>query len=199
MANNDNATGFRPVGPDGSYSDSGQVNAYLVPATDSTALFIGDPVIVNGTASVPTVDSAYGNYALPQVIRATAGSGGYTTGVVVGVEAITQESLPYREASTERIVFVNDDPDQLFEIQEDSDTATLALTDTGSNADFIIAAGDTAYAQSNAESNSDTADTTATLQLRLERLVPREDNAQGANAKWLVRFNLHQKRNTTGV
>jgi hypothetical protein len=184
---------------DGSSCDSGQVNAYLVPSTDSTALFIGDPVIVNGTASIPTVASEFKGHTLPQVIRATAGSGAYTTGVVVGVEPITNDSTPYRVASTERIVYVSDDPDQLYSIQEDSDTSTLAVTNTQQNADFVIGTGSTVTSLSAAEINSDTADTTATLQLRIERLLPREDNATGDNAEYIVRFNLHQKRNTTGV
>jgi hypothetical protein len=199
MANNDNARGFQPVKPDGSYCDSGQVTAYLIPSTDSTAVFVGDPVIANGTASVPTVSSEFEGHYLPQVIRATAGSGAYTTGVVVGVEPIEQSSTTYRAASTERVVYVNDDPNQMFEIQEDSDGGALAAVNTGQNADFIIGTGSTVTGLSAAEIDSGTADTTATLQLRLERLVPRSDNTVGNYAKWLVRFNLHQKRNTTGI
>ena len=199
MANDDAPRGFQPVRMDGASCDSGGVNAYVVAAGDTTALFIGDPVIITGTAAIPTVASEFKGHTLPVVTIATAAGGSYVSGVVVGVEPITAESLVYRAASTQRVVYVNDDPDQLFMIQEDSDGGALAVTATQSNADFIIGSGSTTTGLSAVEIDSSTEATTATLQLRLERFAPREDNALGANVDWIVRLNLHQKRNTTGV
>jgi hypothetical protein len=40
---------------------------------------------------------------------------------------------------------------------------------------------------------------TSTAQLRLLRLVPREDNAHGAWAKWEVLINEHVYKATAGV
>lgn len=195
MANADAAFGFRAVNQDGSACTNFQVHKYYVPSTDSTALYKGDPVIIAGSADAAGV---------PTVTRATAGSGAYVTGVVVDFDPVTGVSSPnlgrtYRPASTAMYVWVADDPDQLFEIQEDSDTSTLAAANVGQNADFIIGTGSTVTGMSATELDSSTANTTNTLQCRIERLAPREDNAIGAQANWIVRFNLHQKRYTTGV
>lgn len=190
MANSDIAFGLKPVRYASGAPYNGAANRYYVPSSDGTALFIGDPVIIAGSADSDGVAS---------VTRATAGSGAYILGVVVGVEAETNDSLTYRAASTERYVFVADDPNLIFEIQEDADGGALAATDVGLNADIIIAAGSTTTGLSGVELDSSTAATTNTLQLRIEGFAQRADNEIGANAKMECSINLHQRRNTTGV
>jgi hypothetical protein len=186
MANADAPRGFTPIRQLGSAPHSGGVGRYYIGTGDSNNIFIGDPVDLGGTGN--TAGTA------PSVVRATAGSGGYVVGVVVGIENLTSDNLSrtYRPASTEGYLLVADNPNEEFEIQEDSDAETLAITAIGSNIDFIIGTGNTTTGISATELNSNTCDTTNTLQCRVMRLVDRPDNEIGAQAKWIVKFNLHR-------
>lgn len=192
MANLDQPFGFKPIRKIGASPHSGGVNRYYVATGDSNNIFIGDPVDDSGTGDT---------FGVPGVVRATAGSGGYVRGVVVGIENNTSDNLgrTYRPASTAAYLLIADDPDAEFEVQEDSDAETLAAASIGSNVDFIFGTGNTTTGVSAAELNSNTCDTTNTLQCRVLGLVQRDDNEIGANAKWRVRFNLHRARYTTGL
>lgn len=203
MANSDASFGLRPVRHRNGAPYNGAANPYYVPSSYATALFIGDPVKTTGTSNTAEVSApGAGNFpagSLPEINR--AGATGDITGVIVGFAAdATSLENQYNPASTERIVFVADDPELMFEVQEDSDTSTLAATSVGLNANVIFTnAGSTTSGQSGAELDSSTAATTATLQLRLERLANRADNEVGANAKWLVSILQHSALNSTGV
>ena len=170
---------------------NGASNRYFVPATDATELFAGDPVILAGSADVNGVAT---------VTRATAGATNKTTGVVVGFQPDEIFGPGFREASTDRYVLVADSPDLLFEIQEDSVGGALAVTDVGSNANYVAGAGSTVSKHSGFELDSSTAAIGATLQCRIAGFVQRADNEVGANAKILVSFNLHTSADgTAGV
>lgn len=191
MANANTPRGFRPVRYRSGAPYNGAYNEYDCPASDGTAIGIGDPVIVNGTASTD---------GTPQAIKATAAGGNYITGIVVGVKPVTRDSTLYREASTLRRLHVADDPELLFEAQEDAVGGALAVTAIGGNADWVDGTVSTSTGLSAAQIDSSTANTTNTLQLRLERFVDRPDNEPAsANAKVLVSINLHSRRNLTGV
>lgn len=182
MANSDSPTGLRPVGYKSGAPYNGACNMYYVPASDSTALFIGDPVIIAGSADAKGV---------PDVTRAASTT--RITGVVVGFAPVpgaaagsqTAVDRGYRTASTADYVLVADDYDLLFEVQEDAVGGALAVTDVGNNADLIIAAGNTYSKRSGVELDSSTAATTA-AQMRIVGFVQREDNEIAANAKMLV-------------
>ncbi len=192
MANTDGPRGFVPVRTAYGAPNSGRINRYYVGTGDSNNIFIGDPVDLSGTGDTAGTS--------PAVVRATAGSGGYSVGVVVGIENLTSDNLgrTYRPASTAAYLLVADDPEQEFEIQEDSDGNALAITAIGSNGDFIFGTGNTTTGISACELDSTSVADTATLQLRILGLVPREDNEIGSYAKWRVKFNLHRYRYTTG-
>jgi hypothetical protein len=193
MANTNAPTGLRPVRYRSGAPYNGACNTYSVPASDGTALFVGDPVIIGGSADANGV---------PTILRATAAGGAYISGVVVGFEPLrTDLTVLHRAASTLRNVFVADDPALIFEIQEDGIGGALAVTDVGLNVDLIATqAGSTATGKSGWSADTSTKATTNTLQLRIEGFVQREDNEVGvANAKILVSINLHQSRNLTGV
>ncbi len=190
MANANTPRGLWPVRYRDGRPYNGAATRFYVPASDSTALFLGDPVIVAGSADADGVGT---------VIRATAAGGAYISGVVVGVEAETRDSLPYRAASTARYVYVATDPDLLFEIQEDAVGGALAAADIGLNADLVAAAGSAITNYSGFQLDTSTKATTNTLQLRTHGFVQRANNEIGANAKVLVSINLHQSRNTTGI
>jgi hypothetical protein len=186
MANSDAAFGLRPVNADGR-PYCGTINRYYVPSSDGTALFTGDPVVVAGTATATD--------GVPTITRATAGNNNQITGVVVGFEADDIIPTGYRAASTARYVLVADDPDQLFEIQEDAVGGALAITGVGANAELVAGTGSTVTGLSAFELDSSSTPGDASSQLRVERFVDRADNeVASANAKFLVRINLHSKR-----
>lgn len=191
MANSNAPRGLVPVRHRSGAPYNGAANLYFVPASDGTALFIGDPVIIGGSADADGV---------PTAIRATAAGGSYISGVVVGfVPDPTNLELKNRTASTARYVYVCDDPDVIFEIQEDAVGGALAAVDVGLNADLIAGTGSTVTGYSGFQLDTSTKATTNTLQLRIVRFAQRADNEISANAKVEVAINLHQSRNLTGV
>lgn len=190
MANTNSPTGLQPVRYRNGSPWMGAARRYFHPATDSTALFLGDPVIIAGSGDTDGV---------PTCTRATAGSAGRITGVVVGFEPnATLNAVGYGAGSTAFYVLVADDPALLFEIQEDAVGGALAATSIGLNADLVAGSGSTATKLSGFQLDSSTAATTATLQLRIIEFVQRVDNEIGANAKVLVAINLPTETGAVG-
>lgn len=187
MANVDSPAGFRPVMHRNGAPYNGSFRLYSVAAGDGTALMIGDPVKLAGTGQT------IANRVLQDVVRAATGD--VVTGVVVGVQPDSQDSLRYRAASTLRIIYVADDPDLLFEIQEGSSGTAFTANDIGLNANFVVASGSTVTALSGVQIDNATEQTTNTLDLHLVQPVPRDDNAIGYSCKWLVTINRHQFSN----
>jgi hypothetical protein len=187
MANTNTPRGFVPLREAGSGTHSGGVNMYYHPASDATALYIGDPVIKNGSSDAAGV---------PGVVRATAA--GAITGVVQGfVPDGTTNMAGYGAASTAYYVLVCDDPDAIFEIQEDGVGGNLAAADIGLNADFIVAAGNAYSKRSGTMLDTSTKATTATLPLKIVSLSTRPGSEFGAYAKVLVKINNHTEANAS--
>lgn len=203
MANVSKPGGLKPVGYLSGAPWNGQARIYYVPATNGTALYVGDPV-TRLTADADT-------NGIPSVSIGVAGSA--ICGVIVGVlptypsvslEAPTldlaRRSLP---VSTAGYVLVADDPNILFEVEEGvtGQGAGTALTAAaiGNNANFVIAAGATTYADSRTLLDNSTEATAATLNLKIMSLAQREDNAFGSRAKWIVKINNHQYGSSTGT
>lgn len=196
MANADTPFGLRPVRYLSGAPWNGQVRPYLIPSSDATAVFIGDPVKLAGSAGTAgqKVDGLPAG-GLATVIQAAAGDP--IIGVVVGFEPIkTSLETLHRAASTARIAYVADDPNVIFEIQEVSGGTALTADEVGLNANFVVAAGSTTTGLSGVELNNATEATTATLNLRILGLVQREDNTYGEHAKYEVLVNNHQLRGT---
>jgi hypothetical protein len=181
MANANTPFGLKPVKDAGSGYETGGLSMYYVPATDGTALYIGDPVVKAGSS-----DGA-GN---PSVTIAAAG--GPITGVVMGfVPDGTTDQAGYRAASTAAYVLVCDNPDEAFIIQEDGVGGQLAAADVGLNASIIVAAGNAYSKRSGVMLDSSTKATTAGLELKILGLAPIPGNDFGAYAKFLVKINNH--------
>jgi hypothetical protein len=187
MANVHSPAGFRPVMHRNGAPYNGAFREYSVAAGYGTALYIGDAVILAGTSQT------IGGRVLSDVQQCA--TGGVPVGVIVAVKPDTQDSLRYRAANTLRTVYVADDPDLLFEIQEGNSGTALADNDAGLNIDFVVAAGSTTTGLSGTMLNNATEQTTNTLDLHLVSPVAREDNEVGYSRKWLVTFNRHQFRN----
>lgn len=192
MAYPDASFGFRPVRHRNGAPYNGAARAYWVDSSDNTALFIGDPVILDGTSNTSEIKVIGGTFppgTLPGATRATAGANNLVTGVVVGVMAANRESLPYRAASTERVILVADDPDLIFEVQAD---AAYALADVGSNTNILFThAGSTTTGRSGAEVDA-TAGADATYQCQVVAVVndPKNEGAAVGN-RVEVFFALH--------
>lgn len=200
MANADTRFGLRAIKNRDGSPWNGKINPYFVPATDATALYLGDPVTKTGTANTAAAGEA-GQYVpgtLPEVAKSTAGDTNPITGVIIAFETDPDnDNIVYRTASTERVVWVADAPDVICEIQADS-ANPVAATDIGSNAALIFThGGDNNTGLSGAELDTSTFATTATEQLKVLRIVNREDNELGENAKLEVIINNHTESNGT--
>lgn len=187
MPNADTPFGLRPVQHRNGAPYNGAFRLYSVAAGNATEIMMGDPVTLAGTSQ--TINGQI----YSDVVRSATGD--VFTGVCVGVMPVTQDSLRYRAASTQRVLMIADDPDLLFEIQEATGGTPLTANDAGLNANIVVAAGSTVTAQSGVELNNATEATTATLDIHIVGPVNREDNAIGEHCKWLVTFNRHQFRN----
>ena len=196
MANTDRPSGFKPVRYLNGAPWNGQVNIYYLAAGDGTATFIGDAVVSAGSADAtghyPTVQQATNNQNIRGVIV------GFSNTPYVNFD-VTESSRVYRPGLTAMYCALVDDPNVIFEVQEDSDTSTLDADSVGQNADIVVGSGNTTTGLSAMELDSDSPSTTASAQCRILGLVNREDNELGTNAKWLVVFNEHEFKSTTGV
>lgn len=191
MPNLNTPFGLRPVGGIGGGVYSGKITQYSVPASDATAIFVGDPVKLAGTSQI------INGQVFSDVAQAATGN--TIVGVVVGVLADTRDSLTYRAASTQRVLLVNDDPNAVFEIQQVTGGTALTANDVGLNANFVVAAGSTVTGYSGVTIDNTTEATTNTLDLKIVGMPNRADNdvgtavGTGADAsKFYVRINRHQ-------
>lgn len=178
MANGNVARGLIPVRMADGSPYNGAVDMFYVPASDSTALYEGDPVTLAGSADSAGVAS----------VARTAASG-TITGAVVGFADATSMTAGYRAASTAAYVLVAHGQDILFEIQEDAVGGAIAAADIGLNADIIVAAGNAYSKSSGVMLDTSTKATTVTLPLRIKGIAQRPDNELSANAKVLVTLN----------
>jgi hypothetical protein len=198
MANANRPAGFIPVQYLNGAPWNGQARLYSIAAAYATALYIGDPVKSSGTANAD---------GIPGIVLGAATGG--LRGVIVGLG--TQEGLianpqnldityrPGAETSKDWFAMVVDDPNVLFEIQENSNTLQIAATDIGLNTISLSGTGNGFTSGWQLPSSTDaTPAVTATLQLKLMGLVRRQQNAFGAYAKHLVQINVHELAHGTG-
>jgi len=195
MANLDAPFGLRPVRYASGHAYTGAANRYRKEA--STIIGIGDPVVRTGTASTAGTNNA-DTTGVPLVDRAAAGSG-TITGVVVAIEKIDSGTgdratdTKHMAAADTGYLLVADDPNLIFECQEDG---AMAVTAVGEAADLAtVADADTNTGLSKIEIDSSNAGTGD--QLKILRLANRPDNELGANAVWEVMINEHTDKAAT--
>jgi len=197
MANTDAPNGLTPVMHKSGAPYNGSVNPYVMISTYATAAFVGDVVIRvaggSNTAKITTPTGSFEIGTLPDVEKATLADGNSATGVIVGFGANPDNlSLQYRAASTERLVWVCDDPDVVFEVQANG---AIPAASIGLNGILIAThSGSTVTGRSGLE-----LDTTGTApsadasnMLTITRAVNRTDvDTTLTHAKVLVRINQH--------
>lgn len=186
MANVAKANGFTPVKALGSMGGyTGRVTKYV--ATTSGALYVGDIVKLDGTTGTGDALGYRG------VIAITATTD-IPCGVVVGFQPLLSNlNLPqsYKEASsTQRVVYVADDPMQLF---EGNASATIAAADVGLNISAsTFSSGSTTTGQSGQQLDGGTEATTLTLLFRIVAFKDSPDNDPASiNQRVFVKFLRH--------
>lgn len=198
MANENRPAGFIPREYLNGAPWNGQARLYSIAAAYGTALYVGDPVISSSSADangVPGIARGVGTGALRGVIVGL----GKTPG---GFFNPSNLDITYRPANDPAVWYaaVVDDPNVLFEIQEESNGTQLTAAEVGLNQISLAGTGNGFVSGWQVRSTSGaTAATTATLQLRLMGLVQRPGNAFGAYAKWLVQINVHELGHGTGA
>ena len=192
MANVDRPFGLRPVKHLKGGPWNGQTHLCYIPSTDSTrAFFIGDAVIMGGTA-----DSTGFR---PTVTIATPGANGAIFGVITGfAENPDLLSLTYRLDDTGRYCFVCIDPDVIYEIQDNggaTDLVAIGIAAVGLNANLVAGTGSTTSSLAGTCLNADATTADGTYQLLILAASSKVDNdATLPHAVWEVLIAQHQLR-----
>ena len=188
MPNYNAPFGLRPAKGVNGQVVTGAPRLYSHASGDGTALYIGDLVKLAGTAQ--TINGV----TTPDVVRAATGD--VIVGVVVGINPTSRDTLGYGPASTAYTLFVDDDPNSLFEVQDVNSGTALTVNDVGLNANFVVAAGSTYTNQSGTTLDNTTEASTNTLDLKLVDVVNRADvDNTSSPLRFLVRINRHQYSN----
>lgn len=185
-------SGFRPVKHMNGSPYNGQVNRYMISASDSQVTNVGDLVVLSDNDAL--VDTAGGG-VYPAVERAASATASAIVGAVVGFEPdySNLNTGNYRAASTRRVVLVADSPDLIFACPQDGNIAAASV---GLNCSLVIGSGAATapYASAMMVDSSEVA-TTATDPVQIVGIVNSPDNANrladSGNAELLVRINTH--------
>lgn len=204
MANPDTPRGLTPVSHRNGAPYNGAAKLYYAQDGYAVDLFIGDPVVkvAGGSNDVELERPGSGIFppgTLPDIQIGVAG--GPLTGVIVAFSTNVDDlKTTYGKASTHRVVFVADDPDLIFKIQEVSGGTALTVADVGLNASVVAGSGSTITGLSGFELDNTTEATTAGLELKIMGLANEPRNSIGENANWLVSINDHtEAHGTAGI
>jgi hypothetical protein len=195
--------GFKPLNRLDGLPYAGAIRQIPVSAGYATAILNGD------TVSVDT--NGY-------IVAKTTTDSGDSVGVLVGCQYVNSNGqtvqgqyYPAAASTTTALAFayVVDDPNAVFKVVATNGAGTTTPTAysrtlVGSNVAITVNTGSTATGDSYYGIDGASANTTNTLPVRVIDVVP--DTATGpANAtattyyEFLVKFNLHQYTDTTGV
>jgi len=208
MANTSKINGFRPVKHVNGAPYSGQAEIFATATGDATALFVGDPVVLSGTADANGIAT---------VARAAAGAA--VLGVVVGIVPAKMDPVggsmstgstsldtpQYRVASTATYVLVCTDPSVVYEVEltTGGSAYTYLVADVGLNMDAAYATGSTSTGVSACSLDASTKATTATLQFKLLGASRKPDNEHvtgtSTAVKVLAKINNASMGNGTGA
>jgi len=191
MANIDSPFGLIPIAKVGQNPNNGGLTQYDVGASQSTAIFTGDPVTYKNDGTVEVADATT---AFCGVFR-----GGFYTDPTTSKPTFT-DYIPASLATTDAKAFVCDDPQQSFIAQQDSDSVNLVAANLNENCNLVFGAGSTTTGISGVEIDSSSKNTTATHQVRLISFYDTPDNdATANNSIFVVKINNHQLMGGTGT
>jgi hypothetical protein len=191
MSSVDAPFGFVP------YGQVLRVQRYAVNTAPTINIAVGD-LLTAGGAVVSTPKGYLMDVDDAAVMDGTAA----ILGAVVAVE--DEDGLPLSYMAATRTgngtiagyVMIADHPDQLFLAQEDGETNAIDLAEGSQNADAIsasLAAPDTNTGRSTMEIDSDTAGTSADLNVKLIAPHPDDTPADDTNhyCRWICQINEH--------
>lgn len=197
MANTTSAYGLKPVAS--AWGAGIRVRPYYAP-NSLASLGLYTPVIRGGSANSASIINGqlYPAGTLATVAVATSGDGNKLTGSIVGFEAVPTNIFlaGYNTASTARIVYVADHPDQLFTIIDDGENA-LTVADVGLNANITVGTVNAITGLDSSTLDTSSPATTATFQLKILALNNTPLNELAVGAEWLVKINNHTDANIT--
>jgi hypothetical protein len=194
--------GFKPVNRLDGLPYAGAIRQIPVAPAYATAILNGDTVAVN--------TSGY-------LIAKTTTDSGDSVGVLVGCQYVnsigqTVQGQYYpaaaSTASNMAFAYVVDDPNAVFKVVATNGQTTVPTAFTraivGANVAISVTTGNTTTGDSYYGIDGTSAATTATLPIRVVDVVP--DTATGPAGvstttyyEFLVKFNLHQYTDTTGI
>jgi len=191
MAPTDAAFGFKP------YGNILRAQLYAVNTAPTIAFYHHD-VVVAGGAIVSTPHGYMMDIEDGSVID---GNSAALLGSIVGIFDENMDPAYYiavGETGNSTIagyVLVADHPQQMFIAQEDADGNAIDLAEGGMNADIIppaLNAGNTNTGISKQEIDSDTANTTASLHVKLYQPHPDDTPATDTYwCRWICQINTH--------
>jgi len=192
MANINSIFGFRSVKKVGAGYNASAQNEYVIANGESSAIYQGDPVVLNANGSISVGSSA----------------GAELIGIFNGcfyTDPTTQKPTysnfyPGGIAADDIVANVIDDPNALFEVKIDDTNGGQAQV--GSNANIATySAGSTRDGVSNVSLDGSSFTTNAAANFRVVSLSTDPDNSDyaSANASIIVKINLHSLTDSTGV
>lgn len=193
--------GFQPVNRLDGLPYAGAIRQIPVAAGYATAILNGDTVAIS---------NGY-------IVAKTATNSGASVGVLLGCQYVNSsgqtvqgQAYPAAASTTSALAFayVVDDPNAVFRVAATTAGSTTPAAYNrdivGSNVAMVAGAGSTVTGDSAYGIDGSSSNTTNTLPIRVIDVVP--DTAAGAAGsttttyyEFLVKFNLHQYNDTTGV
>jgi hypothetical protein len=194
--------GLKPINRLDGLPYAGAIRQIPIAAGYATAIFNGDTVQVdtNGYLIANTTSNSGDSIGVLVGCSYTNSSGQFTNGQYYPAAQSTSTQLAFG--------FVVDDPNAVFRVAATSGQTTVPTAFSralvGSNVALSVNTGSTTTGDSFYGIDGASAGTTATLPIRVVDVVP--DTATGAANvaattyfEFLVKFNLHQYTDTTGV
>lgn len=174
MANTDNPRGLTPYSPTGE-----TVRCRKYKGSTTTDIFRGDVLACNASGVVHAIVTTTGSAA------------------IVGVAA---NHIDASASTSSQDVYVYDDPNQLFLIQDDGASATPAQTSVGSTFVLIVTTGDTVTGQSKMELDASSTGVTSTDPVQVQGFITGPTLAIGKYATHIVALNRHlYKKGSAGI
>ena len=189
------AYGFKPINRLDGMPYAGAVRHIKIASGYAANVFNGDLVSVVATG----------------VVEKFAGT---TTGSPVGVfvgcsytnpttkQRQFAQNWPTGTVAADAVAYVVDDPNAVFKVvSTDGSSAVTAVARAviGANMSVIQGAGDTNTGNSGVSVLGSSANTTNTLPIRVVDVVPETATGADAFVELIVKINIHQYNNTTGV
>ena len=195
--------GFKPINRVDGLPYAGAIRQIPIAPAYATAILNGDTVAIN--------TSGY-------LIAKTATNSGDSVGVLVGCQYVNSNGqtvqgqyYPAAASTSSAMAFgyVVDDPNAIFKVVATNGAGTttpaaFSRAIVGSNVAITVNTGSTATGDSYYGIDGASADTTNTLPVRVIDVVPDtatgpRDNSSTTYYEFLVKFNLHQYTDTTGI